>query len=491
MRVMAINSSPRGGGQSTTELMMTYLAKGMREAGAEVEVVHLRQKNIDYCRGCYTCWTRTPGKCVLRDDMTEELFPKWLESDLVVYATPLYHHSVNAAMKTFVERTLPVSEPFLEKNGDGRWRHPLRQRVPKAVLLSVAGFLEPSVFSELSHYAHYLWSRRLIAEIYRPASMALTQMPGGKARDVLEATLQAGRELVQSMAISPETMARITQPLDDTEALRRFANMFWRTCIAEGVTPRAYEQRGLLPRPGSVEDFMLFLPAGFNPRAAGDTRAILQFTFSGEVEGARPEADGTSEVEGSCYFTIQDGTIEAALGTADNADLTIAAPFEVWRDVVTGKADATQMLMEQKYSASGDISLLLKMAQLFSGPPGTEAEPLTKEGVMQDVTCCQIIAGMPIAFNAEAAEDLTAGIYFKVRGEEPGDYYLEISGGTCTFHEGAPASATLTIETPSEVWVAIATGELDGQQAFMEQKYTASGDMSLLMRLNGLFSAGE
>jgi putative sterol carrier protein len=107
----------------------------------------------------------------------------------------------------------------------------------------------------------------------------------------------------------------------------------------------------------------------------------------------------------------------------------------------------------------------------------------------QGLTCCAIIAGMPTAFNAEAAGGIVADIYYKVTGDELGDYYLEITNGTCTFHQGAPASPRLTIETPSEVWVAISTGKLDGQQAFMEHKYKASGDFSLLMKLSSLFSA--
>lgn len=37
MKVLAVNSSPRGDGQSKTELMLNHLVKGMREAGAEVE----------------------------------------------------------------------------------------------------------------------------------------------------------------------------------------------------------------------------------------------------------------------------------------------------------------------------------------------------------------------------------------------------------------------------------------------------------------------
>jgi putative sterol carrier protein len=48
-------------------------------------------------------------------------------------------------------------------------------------------------------------------------------------------------------------------------------------------------------------------------------------------------------------------------------------------------------------------------------------------------------------------------------------------------------SPTLTIKTPSEIWLAIANKEMDGQQAFMEGKYVANGDMNLLMRMRSLF----
>ncbi len=90
--------------------------------------------------------------------MTIELFPKWLKSDLVVYATPLYHYMVNAEMKRFIERTLPILEPFFEQHNN-RTVHPLRQAPPDAVVLSVAGFLEMSVFDQLSSYFKFLFGR--------------------------------------------------------------------------------------------------------------------------------------------------------------------------------------------------------------------------------------------------------------------------------------------------------------------------------------------
>jgi multimeric flavodoxin WrbA/putative sterol carrier protein len=352
MKVMAINSSLRGGGQSRTELMLNHLVIGMCEAGAEIEVVNLRKKKIKYCIGCFTCMTKTPGKCVINDDMTEELFPKWLESDLVVYATPLFHHTVNAPMKTFIERTWPVCLPFFEKRSDGRWHHPLRHKLPAAVFLSVCGFFNESAFGALSHYAKFLWGKNLVAEIYRPAAMNMTQ-PGFEdiRNDILEAIRQAGRELVESRKISPKTMARITQPLGNEDTIAEFGSLYWKTCIAESITPRTFEQKGIVPRPESIESFMNIMSMGFNSQAAGDTQAILQFTLSGEVEG-------------SCYFTVEKGTIVATLGTAEKPDLTIDTPFELWMDIVTGKANGQQMFMEGKYRAEGNISLL----RVFSGP---------------------------------------------------------------------------------------------------------------------------
>ena len=355
MKVLALNSSPRTGMNSKTELMLNALVEGMREAGAEVEVINLREKNVKNCIGCFTCWTKTPGVCVHKDDMTNELYPKLLESDLAVYATPLYEFTLNATMKAFVERTLPVVQPFFEEK-DEKSSLSTRYEPPKAVFLSVAGFPEPEVFDQLSSWVNFIFGRseRLVAEIYRPAAEVMVN-PGfeEKLRDILDATRQAGRELVESSAVSSVTMARITQVVvEDREIMSKMANLMWKTCIAEGVTPREFMEKGLMPRPDSLETFMLIMPMGFNPDGAGDTRAVLQFNFSGDVEG-------------SCHFKIENRTIEALPGIAESPDLTIDAPFEVWMDIITGKADGQQMFMEQKYKVVGDLSLLMRMNQLF------------------------------------------------------------------------------------------------------------------------------
>jgi len=94
-----------------------------------------------------------------------------------------------------------------------------------------------------------------------------------------------------------------------------------------------------------------------------------------------------------------------------------------------------------------------------------------------------------ITFNGKAAGDLRATIQFEVTGKQPGSWFLSIENGKCTFHEGKANDPNLIIQTPSEVWLAIANKETDGQQAFMEGKYTATGDMSFLMQMKSLFGS--
>lgn len=353
MKVLALNSSPRGKDQSKTELMLDHLAAGLREAGADVEIVHLRQKNVRNCIGCYTCWTKTPGICLHQDDMTRELYPKWLAADLVVYASPLYHFTVNATLKAFIERTLPILLPFFEEH-KGRTHHPLRHGMPAVVMLSVAGFPDDEVFEQLSSWANYVFRTSLAAEIYRAGAEFLTApFFAKKAKEILQGTVRAGRELAASGKVSAETMAVVRQPiLQDRKSWFLMGNLMWKTCIADGITPREFNEKGLVPRPDSIETFMLIMSMGFNPRGAGDTKAVIQFDFSGDVEG-------------SCHFRIEAGRIEALPGVDQNPDLVIMTPFSIWLDIMAGRLDGQQAFMEQKYRVSGEISILMQLKQLF------------------------------------------------------------------------------------------------------------------------------
>jgi putative sterol carrier protein len=54
--------------------------------------------------------------------------------------------------------------------------------------------------------------------------------------------------------------------------------------------------------------------------------------------------------------------------------------------------------------------------------------------------------------------------------------------------EGPAPAPQLTLAMAAQDWVDMVTGKLNPQMAFMSGKLKHKGDMSLLMRLGGMFS---
>lgn len=106
----------------------------------------------------------------------------------------------------------------------------------------------------------------------------------------------------------------------------------------------------------------------------------------------------------------------------------------------------------------------------------------------QPKTIMQALEGMTLTFNPEKAKDLIAVIQFDLRGDMVGKYYLNINQGKCTFHKGEYKKPTLTIKTPSDVWLKIARKEMNGAVAMMTGKYKTSGDAGILLKMDKIFS---
>ena len=351
MKILAIQGSPRPKA-SNTEILLKEFLKGAQSQGAETQTIYLKDKDIHSCVGCYTCWAKTPGVCVFKDDMPE-LLEKVRDCDILVYATPLYNFNMTSLMKAFQERLLPLLDPHLIKSGDA-YRHPQRYEVNrKMVIISTCGFPEISHFDGLRHVFQHIERNGgvpIIGELLMPAGELLKQEGlRENIQGVLQASYRAGVEVVRDGRVLKETEMQIQKPILTPDELAEMANLWWDSHL-EGVTQGK-------PTQGKTEDMRLLL------------------------------------------------------------------------------------------------------------------------------------RGMAATFNAQVAGDLRATIQFEVTGKQTGDWFFSVENGKCTYHEGKVDSPTLTIKTPSEIWLSIANKEMDGQQAFMEGKYTATGDMSLLMRLKSLFGS--
>jgi len=371
MKILAVNGSPRGAKGNTERIVQPFL-EGAREAGAETEVIYLKDKEIKHCQGCFSCWIKTPGVCIHKDDMPD-LLEKIYEGDILVFATPLYIYTVSGLMKDFMDRMLPTAQPYILERG-GHFIHPPRRqeaRTGKFVLISNAGFPERHHFSGLEETFRRFTDSPDV-ELAGSICCAGGELLHQEALQAdlawyLEAAKKAGREIVEQGHISEETQAVLDRPLaDDPAVYARMANGYWESL---GVPKIGFDDGDALTQPAE----------------------------------------------------------ESA--------------------------------------------------------PGTPLPPPASQDTMRDM-----IAGMAMALNPQAAGDLEAVIQFKVTGDGAGVYYLDIAQGKCAAYEGEHPEPTMTINTPADVWMAISRGELSGATALMTGKYSVKGNLGLLMRLDKLFS---
>ena len=102
-KVLILSSSTRKGGNSET--LAAAFAKGAQEAGNQVELVHLREKQYGFCKGCLACLKL--GHCVIQDDAVE-IAAKMHDADVLVFATPVYYYCVSGQLKTMLDRANPL-----------------------------------------------------------------------------------------------------------------------------------------------------------------------------------------------------------------------------------------------------------------------------------------------------------------------------------------------------------------------------------------------
>lgn len=362
--ILAVNGSPKGSAGNTDVLVQAFLA-GAREAGAETETIYLKDQTIRYCEGCFACWTRTPGVCIHDDDM-RGILPRLRAADVFVLATPLYGNMVTGQMKTFMDRTLPLSHPAIEKIGD-EYSHPARyeEDTYRSMLITNAGFPETHHFEGLKKTFEISASgpRAGLAGMICCAGGPMLKAPGMEDAVgwYIEATTQAGREVATDGLIAPETQEILDRPVSaDPETYADVVNSHWRSYGIEmpGDESSGSPTAGVPIEPSedvaTVRGLVSQLPQAFNAAAAGDLQATIQFDIPDEEPGAY-------------YILIEGGSCAAYEGEHPSPRMTIHSPADVWLKVSKGELDGTTAFMSGQFRASGDVSLLMQFRNLFAG----------------------------------------------------------------------------------------------------------------------------
>jgi multimeric flavodoxin WrbA len=233
MRITAFNGSPMGASGNTNVMVAAFL-EGAEEVGAEVENIFLADKEINHCKACYYCYS-SGGKCSIDDDMGD-LMSKFVESDIVVLATPLYVFNVSGIMKAFMDRSICIGNLGFEKDEDGIYKSRLSKHFkngipPKLVVIASGTRPDRANFQELSllmkRVAKKGWLTELAAEIYATEGDLLTA--GAKELEPIingykELLHKAGQEIVKDMKLLEETQKLLERNLIPADIFVQLVN---------------------------------------------------------------------------------------------------------------------------------------------------------------------------------------------------------------------------------------------------------------------------
>lgn len=183
MKVIAFNGSPNEKGN--TYLGLKTIADVLEDNGIEVEIIHVGNKSVKGCTGCYGCGRNKNGQCVIDNDIVNECIQKVIDADGILLGSPVYYSGVNGTMKAFLDRLFYACSA----NG-GLMRH----KVGASVTAVRRSGGMPS-FDELNHYF-------MISEMLIPSSNYWNVIHGGAAGEAIQDT-----EGIQALTILGENMA--------------------------------------------------------------------------------------------------------------------------------------------------------------------------------------------------------------------------------------------------------------------------------------------
>lgn len=191
MKVLGLFASPRRGGN--TDLLLEEILRGAQSRGAEIEKVFLSDWDISGCRECRRC--EMDGNCVVQDQM-QKLYPKLLQADCIILASPIFFYGVTAQAKRMIDRCQALwARKYILKRTSVQEKSARR----KGWFISVAGSRGEKVFQGAILTVKYFFDA---LNVEYAGSLTFREIDGKgaikKHPTALKEAFQAGRQLVTS-----------------------------------------------------------------------------------------------------------------------------------------------------------------------------------------------------------------------------------------------------------------------------------------------------
>ncbi len=224
MKVLVLNGSPKK--KSDTFRLTEAFLRGMnRKEQHEVHVVNVIEKNIAPCRGCFGCWQRGDGYCVIKDDQNE-ILDQYRNADVIIWSFPLYCYAMPSHLKAVLDRTIPLVQMKMVEEKDGTVRHEALADFSRIHTLVICGCGFPDWDGNFD-------GLRMMCKICfgGPDMVCVPETPlmnvpaaAVVADPLLKRFEQAGEEYAATLTLSAETVEALETPMIPKEEYLRNVN---------------------------------------------------------------------------------------------------------------------------------------------------------------------------------------------------------------------------------------------------------------------------
>jgi len=346
MKVLLLNGSPKGTRSNTYRLSKAFL-EGL--APDEIRERIVKNLSISPCLGCFSCWNKTPGKCCIDDDMAQ-ILEGMLWADVIIWSFPLYYFSVPGPLKNLMDRQLPMSLPFMNRESESGG-HPSRYdgKNQRHVVISTCGFYRAegnydgvnALFDHLCGKENYTTIYCGQGELFRVPELH------EKTNAYLGDVKLAGQEFSQG-GISRETKEKLSRLLFPREVFEAMADASWG--IEQSGTP--------------TEESLIFtrqMAALYHPQAWPGKDLVLEMWYT----------DINKRFQ---ILLTQNGSQVLADGFRE-ATTIIETPYSLWKAIAAGEEKGQDALMQGKYRVHGDFSLMIQWDKFFGSQEEAKEEP--------------------------------------------------------------------------------------------------------------------
>ncbi len=216
MNVLVINGSPRLAASNTMKLTNAFISAAPQDA--VIKTVQIYKKNIQPCRGCFSCWGKTAGSCIINDDM-RDILTDMLWADIIIESFPLYFFGMPSGLKAMTDRTLPLMKPYMGDIGVGSAAfHDYRDssmNSKKVVIISTCGYVQSEpMYPSLLKQLDLIWGEDNYTSILCPeGEIFISDNAKRQRHGYLSLIKKAGEEYFESFSISDKTQNELKKPI--------------------------------------------------------------------------------------------------------------------------------------------------------------------------------------------------------------------------------------------------------------------------------------